>query len=189
MGTSQKAQARNAIMELYRSGEIAKACKRITQGNQLAQDLAQETVLILLEKPAKKIAEMHQRNELKWYTIRIIMVLWRGNWSGFSAKYKQTEPILEAPENQSNQADPEYNHAIDQMIQIMEAEMDSWAQNGAYPYDKNLLLEVSAEGSMTKVSKETKIPYRSVVWTIEKAKTKIRKRIKSHGYDSLSIDS
>lgn len=189
MKTRAQRQAETAIMELYKTGEIMRACERITQGNQLAQDLAQETMLILLQKPPSQINGMHQRKELRWYTTRLIMILWRGGWSDFSVKYRQFEPILETEPNQTQTQDQEYNHTIDRLIEIMETEMDSWAKQDAYPYDKNLLIEVTQAGSMTQVSKETKIPYRSVVWTIEKAKNKIKKRLKEHGYDSISIDS
>lgn len=188
MKTRAQRQAESAIMELYKTGEIVRACQRITQGNQLAQDLAQEAVLILLQKPPSQINGMHQRKELRWYTTRLIMILWRGEWSDFTAKYRHFEPILEPQPNQAENPDQEYNQTIDRLIEIMETEMDSWAKQDAYPYDKNLLIEVVEAGSMTQVSKETKIPYRSVVWTIEKAKNKIRKRFKENGYDSISID-
>lgn len=189
MKTKARREAEAAIMELHQTGEIMRTCQRITQGNQLAEDLAQETILILLQKPAKQINEMHQRNQLRWYTTRLIMILWRGAWSDFTAKYRHFEPILENPENQAQTQEQEYNTTIDRLIEIMEAEMDSWAKQGEFPYEKSLLLEVTEAGSMTKISKQTKIPYRSVVWTIEKAKNKIKKQLKKHGYDSISIDS
>lgn len=173
-----------AIMELYQSGEIARACRAVSQNHQLHEDLAQETVMVLLEKPADKIMSLHVNGALRFYAVRIIMVLWRGKWSQFTAKYRHFEPVVEFDQNiQARETD--YNCQIDELMAIVEAEMESWAKDGAYPYDKNLLIEVVEAGSMTAISKATKIPYRSIVWSVEKAKTKIKKRLKDHGFDSI----
>ena len=171
-------------MQLYNSGEIARACRAISQNNQLHEDLAQETLMVLLEKPKDKIMKLHNAGALRFYAVRIIMVLWRGKWSQFTAKYRHFEPILELDQN-AQAPETAYNEHIDNLMKIVENEMDSWAKDGAYPYDKHLLLEVVEAGSMTAISKATKIPYRSIVWSVEKAKTKIKKRLKNEGYDNI----
>lgn len=180
--------AQGAIMELYNSGEITRACKAVAQGNALYKDLSQEAVMVLLEKPAAKIMDLHSKGALRFYAVRIIIILWRGKWSQFTAKYRHFEPVLEADANLVPAADTPYDTTMDNVLAIIEQEMQTWAAPGAYPYDKNLLLEVVEAGSMTAISKATKIPYRSVVWSIEKAKTKIRKQLKKNGYDPSTFD-
>ena len=79
----------------------------------------------------------------------------------------------------------EYNSLMDDMWAIAEAEMDSWAKEGAFPYDKELLKLHMATGNMKKLSRETGIPYRSVIYSIEQAKAKIKAAILlKHGTDT-----
>ena len=47
---------------------------------------------------------------------------------------------------------------------IAEAEMDTWAKDGAFPYDKELLRLHLRTGNMKKISRDTGIPYRSIIY-------------------------
>ena len=177
--------ASTIILDLYRSGEIRKACLTITGGNPLWRDLEQEAVLILLEKDPDKIAKMHQQGYLRFYIVRLIINLYRGNNNQFAKKYRHHDERVEIdPETQSELND--YDPLLDDLWAIAQSEMDSWAKDGAFPYDKELLNLLMQTGNMKAMSRETGIPYRSIIYSIEQAKAKIKSAIEANGYTGLS---
>ena len=179
------ADAATIILDLYRQGEIRKACLTITGNDQLWRDLEQETVLILLEKDPDKIVKMHQAQYLRFYIVRLIINLYRGNNNQFAKKYRHHEERVEVdPQVPDNST--EYNTLLDDLWEIAQQEIDSWAKDGAFPYDKELLNLLMQTGNMKAMSRETGIPYRSIIYSIEQAKVKIKNSIESHGYTGLS---
>jgi len=178
------AYASDIILDLYRSGEIRKACVTITGGDPLWRDLEQECVLILLEKDPDKILQIHSQGYFKFYVVRLLLNLYRGKNNQFAQKYRHHDTNEEIDPN-ADMTHEEYNSLMDDMWAIAEAEMDSWAKEGAFPYDKELLKLHMATGNMKKLSRETGIPYRSVIYSIEQAKAKIKAAILlNHGTDT-----
>jgi hypothetical protein len=154
--------AESIVLDLYRSGEIRKACLTITGGNPLWKDLEQEVVLILLEKDPDKITKMQ-----------------------VAKKYRHHDERVEVdPETQELSKD--YDSLLDDLWAIAQSEMDSWAKDGAFPYDKELLNLLMQTGNMKAMSRETGIPYRSIIYSIEQAKAKIKTAIESNGYTGFS---
>ncbi|NDG19245.1 MAG: hypothetical protein EB117_13360 [Betaproteobacteria bacterium] len=80
----------------------------------------------------------------------------------------------------------DYDPLLDNLWTIAQAEMDSWAKDGAFPYDKELLNLLMQTGNMKAMSRETGIPYRSIIYSIEQAKAKIKTAIEANGYTGLS---
>jgi hypothetical protein len=176
--------AETIILDLYRSGEIRKACLTITGGDPLWRDLEQECVLILLEKDPDKILQIHSQGYFKFYVVRLLLNLYRGKNNQFAQKYRHHDSTEEINPN-ADMTHEEYNSLVDDMWAIAETEMDSWAKEGAFPYDKELLKLHMATGNMKKLSRETGIPYRSVIYSIEQAKAKIKAAILlNHGTDT-----
>ena len=177
--------AESIVLDLYRSGEIRKACLTITGGNPLWKDLEQEVVLILLEKDPDKILKMQVQGYLRFYIVRLIMNLYRGNNNQFAKKYRRHDERVEVdPETQELSKD--YDSLLDDLWAIAQSEMDSWAKDGAFPYDKELLNLLMQTGNMKAMSRETGIPYRSIIYSIEQAKAKIKTAIESNGYTGFS---
>jgi hypothetical protein len=177
--------AESIVLDLYRSGEIRKACLTITGGNPLWKDLEQEVVLILLEKDPDKITKMQVQGYLRFYIVRLIMNLYRGNNNQFAKKYRHHDERVEVdPETQELSKD--YDSMLDDLWAIAQQEMDSWAKDGAFPYDKELLNLLMQTGNMKAMSRETGIPYRSIIYSIEQAKAKIKTAIESNGYTGFS---
>ncbi len=52
--------------------------------------------------------------------------------------------------------------------------MDSWAKAGAYPYDKQLFLLWLELGNKKLIERHTKIPWRSISYTINNCKQKLK---------------
>ena len=57
---------------------------------------------------------------------------------------------------------------LDDLWSIAQAEMDSWAKDGAFPYDKELLNLLMQTNNMKAMSRETGIPYRSIIYSNKK---------------------
>ena len=168
--------AEQVILDLYRSGEIKKACLTITGGDPLWRDLEQECVLILLEKDPAKILQIQEQGYFKFYVVRLLLNLYRGKNNQFAQKYRHHD-ITEELDPNADMTYEEYNSIVDDMWAIAETEMDSWAKEGAFPYDKELLKLHLRTGNMKKMSRETGIPYRSIIYSIEQAKAKIKAAI------------
>lgn len=89
------------IEELYRSKEF-NDCINKMEPEHLRDDLKAEVVLILLETEGAKIKALYERNELKYFTVRIILNLIQSRSSPFYKKYRL--PIIELDTNKSYDA-------------------------------------------------------------------------------------
>ena len=142
-------------------------------------------MLILLEKDPDKILKMQVQGYLRFYIVRLIMNLYRGNNNQFAKKYRHHDERTELdPEAAAEGKD--YDTLLDDLWAIAQQEMDSWAKDGAFPYDKELLNLLMQTGNMKAMSRETGIPYRSIIYSIDQAKAKIKAAIQSHGHADIS---
>jgi hypothetical protein len=178
------ASSEQIILDLYRNGEIRKACLTITGGDPLWRDLEQECVLILLEKDPAKIVQIHSQGYFKFYVVRLLLNLYRGKNNQFAQKYRHHDSNIEIDPN-ADMTYEEYNSLHDDLWAIAEAEMNSWAKEGAFAYDKELLKLHMEIGNMKALSRETGIPYRSIIYSIEQAKAKIKAAILCNGHIDL----
>lgn len=178
---------RHEILELYRTGEIRRICRNISGGHELSQDLEQEAITIILEKYLSKFERMNHPREVRFYMVIVIRNLWVGKSSRFHAQYR-TRDIIDQTEPIESIQDTGYNSEPDEMMAVIEKEIASWQKEGQYPYDQELLRLIAEEGSAIKIARETKIPYRSILWSLDKARRKIKKSLEKHGINSLSLN-
>lgn len=175
------------ILNLYRSGEIGRICRKITEGHELSQDLEQEAVTIILEKHLNKFDRMEHPREVKFYLVIVIRNLWIGKRSRFHAKYR-TRDIIDHTEPIESIPDIGYSLEPDEFLAVIEKEIASWQKDGQFPYDQKLLELIADEGNIIGISRSTKIPYRSILWSLDKARKKIRKALEKHGINTLSLN-
>ena len=116
--------AEQTILDLYRTGEIRKACLTITGGDPLWRDLEQECVLILLEKDPAKILQIQAQGYFKFYVVRLLLNLYRGKNNQFAQKYRHHD-LLEELDPDSPIPQSEYDSLMDDLWAIAEAEMDT----------------------------------------------------------------
>jgi len=166
-------QARALIMDLYETGQIRKTCRQVLPT--LADDLEQEVMLTLLEKPESKIVAAHQGGYFLWYVVRIILNLARSKNASMHRQYRHLDPIEEL--NQDLPEESHYDTDIEAQFQAAQDEMNSWAEAGQYPYDKNLFELHLQIRTKKELSRRTGIPYRSVCYTIDNAKEKIKSKL------------
>ena len=92
------------IEEFFKNGEIHEIVKNITKtDNTLAEDLLQEIILILLEYDEKKIINLYNKKQLKYFITRITSHQWNSITSPFHYTYRKPfehfEPITEELNN------------------------------------------------------------------------------------------
>lgn len=81
----------NILDELYRSEFMESFLSKITSDHYLKEDLRQELFLILCKMNDKKIIDLYENNELKYYVIRIAKNNYHSSTSPFHKKYRNTK--------------------------------------------------------------------------------------------------
>jgi len=161
--------ARQVIMELYNTGELRKSCLSIG-GKEWADDLQQEVMLVLMEKPAEKIMQAYNAGYFKFYVVRIIMTFFNSKTSTFYTKYrhldKTPEINFDIVDDSVLKDDSKYI-ALEKAIQKLSTGKD-------FPYEQKLLELHQSLKTKKKVSRETGIPYRTVCHNIDVIYKKLR---------------
>lgn len=162
----------NIITELYNSSDINEAIGKM-QPIELQDDLRQEVFLVLCEMDEEKLFGMYEQGYLKYFIVRTILNMAKSDRSNFYRKFRQVyQEIPITYELPKDEYDETLVIKLEQGMEILhwyEAELlKLYSQNG-----KNLLA----------ISRETKIPYRSLLKTIRKAKTLLKFKIRNNELD------
>jgi hypothetical protein len=144
---------KNAIVtELYNSREFNDCINKMEPAH-LRDDLKSEIVLILMETEEAKLIGLHQRKELKFFTVRIILNQIQSKSSPFYKKFRV--PVVEL--NGYETAD-EYNHEDREIKELMEdvaiEEIDR-----LHWYNAELLRLYIQHGNFRAIEKLTRIPF------------------------------
>lgn len=157
------------IQEMYLSSDINDAIGKM-QPYDLQDDLRQEVFLVLCEMDEAKLFEMYDGGYLKYFIVRTILNMAKSDRSNFYKKFRQIYQEIpltyDIPKEDYNE---ELLDKLEKGLRILhwyEAELlKLYASNG-----KNLLA----------ISRETKIPYRSLIKTIRKAKILMKYKIRNN---------
>jgi len=196
-------------MQLYDSGELRKACLSIG-GSDWADDLLQEILLVLFEKPEAKIVEAYNAGYLRFYVVRIIMNFWGSKNSGFYMKYRHLDDTVsldaneyryQRAENGSSNIVPagdtwEYNARgidikfdnsdienridHDRKLCALESAIERMAQGKDFPYEQKLLQLHLQLKTKKKVSRATGIPYRTVCHNLDEIYKRLKDELTNH---------
>ena len=77
------------ITQLYNSPFIDDVVRKLTSGNQLAEDLKAELFLILCEMPDKKIVKAHKEKWINYMCINILKKQYHSSSSPFHTKWRK----------------------------------------------------------------------------------------------------
>lgn len=77
------------VEELYKTNLIIELCKNIGVSDKDMDDFTQEIYLILLEYDEEKLIEIYNKNQLKFFIVRIIQNQYNSKNSPFYMKYKR----------------------------------------------------------------------------------------------------
>jgi len=165
------ANNRDEIIEaLYRDKDIENAISKM-QPVHLQDDLRQEMFMVICELDEKRLYEMHVNGYLKFYLVKTMLTMMKSDRSTFYNKFRKTfmeinEPIYNTTELQ----DTVNEHMI---------EKANNAFNELHWYAQGVFRLYADNGNISELSRETKIPYRSLSKTIADTKQKLKKALKT----------
>lgn len=189
---------RNQIINQLFLGKNFNDCIGKMQPEQLREDLRQEVILIVCEMPEEKIISLHQRKELEFFTVRIILNQIRSKTSPFAKKYrgvaeKYIEEGEESYANGDGNGTQRHNLCISKQankrisvdpIEIEERQLREMIEDMAieeidklYWYNKGLVELYVKHGNFRAIEKETGIPFGSCYKTIKKSFEQIKQRV------------
>lgn len=155
------------IQELYLSKDINDAIGKMNP-IELQEDLRQEVFLVLCEMDEARLFQMYNDGYLKYFVVRTILNMAKSDRSTFYKKFRgnfQEIPITY--EVKKEEYDESLNSKLEKSIEILH-----W-------YELELLKIYSNNPNLLAISRDTKIPYRSLLKTIKKAKTLLKYKIRN----------
>lgn len=156
------------IEKLYNDKDINGAILKM-QPAELQSELKQEMFLVLCELNEDRLIEMYSNGTIKYFLIRTMLNMIKSDRSAFYNKFrKQYDEITFDIKDEEEQYVP-YKKIVMYISEL------HW-------YEKELFIEyINYNKNAVKLSKETKIPYRSLIKTISKVKKILKKKIKQNG--------
>ena len=155
------------LSEFWESKSVNEAFEKM-QPVELQADLKAEVFLILCEMEEEKLIGLYERNELKYYMVRIMLNMIKSDRSSFFKNYRNYVELLEnyVEVFESNQEET-YNK-IEVHLQNLH-----W-------YNRELfkLYALDFKKNAKELSRKTGIPYMSIVRSINKTKAELKKNFK-----------
>jgi DNA-directed RNA polymerase specialized sigma24 family protein len=139
------------------------------QPEHLQDDLRQEAILALAEQPESKLIELEEKGHLKFFVWRIITNMIQSGTSKFYFTYRRTfeDVEIEAP--------------CEDYVEPLEINLDSVFDNDRNDlYEKDMLWHYvhTYNRNATQLAKDSGIPYRTVLYTLDNAKKKVKQKYK-----------
>lgn len=98
------------VTEIYEEGLLRELCENIRVSSNDIDDLMQEIYIILLGYDEKKIVEMYEKKQLKFFIVRIIQNQYNSKTSPFYRKYKKYYQYIDGNYmNDENNEDESYD--------------------------------------------------------------------------------
>lgn len=157
------------ISELYESKDINEAIGKM-QPYDLQSDLRQEVFLVLCEMEEDRLMKMYEDGYIKFFIVRTILNMAKSDRSNFARTFRRVYSEVE-----DNYCVEEYDDSLNVKLN-KSLEILHW-------YEKEIFKLYSDCGNLLQVSRETKIPYRSLLKTIKKVKTLLKYKIRNYAND------
>lgn len=159
---------RNEILiEFWQSKEVNAAFRKM-HPVELQEDLKSEVFLILAELPYDKLIDLYDKKQLRFYVVRIMLNLVQNNKTPFYKKFRNfveftAKEIVEVEQND-----------------ITSKIVDSF--DDLHWYKKELIRLYAEEFNCNakKLSRSTKIPYMSIIRTLNIIKQELKTKIRSN---------
>lgn len=151
--------------------QLKNICKKITCNNELSDDLLHEILIQLLEKDNMGVID---KEDIKWYVIRVIQLNWHSKTSPFYYKIRK-ENLKYVELNYVNDVEDENtNMEREELMTKVEEEFSNldW-------FHKQLFEQYLVLGSLRKLNLATKIPIASLSRYIRESKEIIKSNIKN----------
>ena len=159
---------RNEILiEFWQSKEVNAAFKKM-HPVELQEDLKSEVFLILAELPHDKLIDLYEKKQLRFYVVRIMLNLVQNNKTPFYKKFRNfveftAKEVVEVEQND-----------------ITSKIVDSF--DDLHWYKKELIRLYAEEFNCNakELSRSTKIPYMSIIRTLNIIKQELKTKIRSN---------
>jgi hypothetical protein len=140
------------------------------QPEELQYDLKAEVFLVLCEMNEDKLKGMYQRNELKFYIVRIMLNMIKSDRSTFYKNYRNHIEFVDVDKDFEI-----INYDKMDLIDKLEKNLE-----GLHWYNKEILklYAIDFKKNAKELSRKTGIPYMSLVRTINKTKKQMKTNIR-----------
>jgi len=140
------------------------------QPEELQYDLKAEVFLVLCEMNEDKLKGMYQRNELKFYIVRIMLNMIKSDRSTFYKNYRNHIEFVDVDKDFEI-----INYDKMDLIDKLEKNLE-----GLHWYNKEILklYAIDFKNNAKELSRKTGIPYMSLVRTINKTKKQMKTNIR-----------
>lgn len=159
---------------MYRDPDVEQAIQKMNPA-ELRDDLRQEVFMVLCEMDEERLMSMHQQGYLKFFLVRTMLNMIKSDRSTFYNKFRK--PVVEWNERMDKHDEKEEDNTEliaklnDRMSEIhwyAAKVFELYSQNG-----KNIMA----------LSRETKIPYRSLFKTIRAVKNLMKQELRKPSSD------
>jgi hypothetical protein len=159
---------------MYVDPDVEQAIQKMNPA-ELRDDLRQEVFIVLCEMDEERLMSMHQQGYLKFFLVRTMLNMIKSDRSTFYNKFRK--PVVEWNERMDKHDEKEEDNTEliaklnDRMSEIhwyAAKVFELYSQNG-----KNIMA----------LSRETKIPYRSLFKTIRAVKNLMRQELRKPSSD------
>lgn len=157
------------ISQLYLSKDINDAIGKM-QPYELQDDLRQEVFLVLCEMDEDRLFQMFNDGYLKFFIVRTILNMAKSDRSNFSRMFRKVYDEVQ-DRYQVEEYDDSLTEKLNKSMGILH-----W-------YEKEIFSLYSESGNLLQISRDTKIPYRSLLKTIKKVKTLLKYKIRNYAND------
>lgn len=160
---------RNKIIEeLYLNSDINNAIGKM-QPYELQDDLKQEVFLVLCEMQEERLLKMYNEGYLKYFIVRTILNMAKSDRSNFAKQFRQVYQEIPVTYEEEKEYDESIFEKLDKSLGVLH-----WYEIG--------IMKLYAEngGNILEISRDTKIPYRSLLKTIRKVKNLLKYKIRNY---------
>jgi hypothetical protein len=159
----------NIISELYESKDINDAINKM-EPYWLRDDLKSEVFLVLCEMNEERLFQMYNDGYLKYFIVRTILNMAKSDRSNFARTFRRVyEPIEDIGSTEP------YDESLTTKL-YASMEILHW-------YEKEIFRLFSETGNLLQVSRDTNIPYRSLLKTIKKVRLLLKYKIRNYAHD------
>jgi hypothetical protein len=157
------------ITELYLSKDINEAIGKM-QPYELQDDLRQEVFLVLCEMDEDRLLKMYKDGYLKYFVVRTIVNMAKSDRSNFARTFRKVyEEVGDL--GSVEPYDDSINVKLNKSMEVLH-----W-------YEEQIFKLYAESGNLLQVSRDTKIPYRSLLKTVKKVKTLLKYKIRNYAHD------